>query len=152
MDLAAQHLGRQPRLIRLGAVGAVRPHIAARIVRRHDLGQHPAITVGGRRRRTFADEAIAAVDDDVRFVAECRDRDHWQRRSVGAVTHLAAILQCPAGVRVLLGGLARFGRPYLIGGLARLNRRLLILVFRCFGAGKNEASTIWPDIRCPTSD
>jgi len=44
-----------------------------------------------------------------------------------AVTHLAAILQCPAGVRVLLGGLARFGRPYLIGGLARLNRRLLLL-------------------------
>ena len=127
MDLAAQHLGRQPRLIRLGAVGAVRPHIAAGVVRGLDLRQHPAIAMGRRRHSAVADGAIAAIDDDVRFVAECRDRDHRQRRSVGAVTHLAADLQRPAGVRVLLGGLARFGRPYLIGGLARLNRRLLIL-------------------------
>ena len=49
MDLAAQHLARQPRLIRFGAIGAVRPHIAARVIRGHHLAQHLAIAVGRRR-------------------------------------------------------------------------------------------------------
>ena len=49
MDLAAQLLRRQPYLIRFGAIGAVRPHIAARVIRRHDLAEHPAIAVGRRR-------------------------------------------------------------------------------------------------------
>ena len=77
MDLTAQYLARQPCLIRLGAVGAVRPHIAAGIIRGHDLTQHPSIAVGGRRHGEATDKAIAAVDGDVRFVAEGRDRDHW---------------------------------------------------------------------------
>jgi hypothetical protein len=140
MDLAAQHPGRQPCFIRLGAIGAVRPHIAANVVRADYMAQHPAITVGRGRHGATANEAIATIDGDMRLVAECRDRNHWRWRSVGAVTHLAADLQCPAAARqgfackaregricVLLGSLVRFIQPYLIRGLARLDRRLLIL-------------------------
>ena len=138
MDLAAQHLRRQPCLIRFGAIGAVRPHIAARVIRRQDLAEQPAIAVGRRRHGAFADKAIAAGDGDVRLVAERRDRDHRQRPSIGSVTNLAADLQSPAGVRVLLSGLVRFVRPDIIRRLACLDRRLFLLrvpLFRSWNQG-----------------
>ena len=63
----------------------------------------------------------------MRLVAERWDRNHRQRRTVGAVTDLAADLQSPAGVRVLLGCLVGLVWPDLIRRLARLDRRLLLL-------------------------
>ena len=63
----------------------------------------------------------------MRLVAERWDRNHQQRRTVGAVTDLAADLQSTAGVRVLLGCLVGLVWPDLIRRLACLDRRLLLL-------------------------
>ena len=46
--------------------------------------------------------AIAPVDADVTFIAEHRSGDHGQGRAVWPVAHLAADLERPAGVGILL--------------------------------------------------
>ena len=127
MDLAAQHLACQPCLICLRTVGAVRPYIAARVIRGHDLAQHSPIALRRGRHRAIADKAILAVDGDVRLVAEGWDRNHWQRRSVRAVADLAADLQGPSRICIFLGRLVGFIWPYLIGLLPGFDRRLLRL-------------------------
>ena len=99
MDPALQALLLQRRLDLRRTIGAVRPHIGARVIRRQDLAEYPAIAVGRRRHGAFADKAVTTVDDNMRLVAERRDRDHRQRRSVGSVTDLAANLQSPAFAR-----------------------------------------------------
>jgi hypothetical protein len=71
--------------------GADRPYIAGRVIYGYDLAQHPSIAARCRRNGVIADKAVAAVDGDVRFVAERPDSDHRQWRSVGAAEDLAAV-------------------------------------------------------------
>lgn len=71
--------------------------------------------------------AEALVDADVGLVAEDQRRDHRHRRFVRAMTDLAADLQRPAGIDILLSGLGRLVGPDVAGGFALLDRFLLAL-------------------------
>ncbi len=91
-----------------------------------------------RGRGAFPDEAEAPVDCDVALVAE-----HWQgdlRQGLACLVEadLAADLQGPARVDVLLGRLVRLVGPDLIGALARLDRFLLGIVVALLGR-RNES-------------
>ena len=78
------HLARQPRLIRLGAVGAVHPHIAARVI----LGHDPDAAFITRRcglpyvTAQLRIKDVAAVDGNMGLLAEAWDSDHRQRRPI----------------------------------------------------------------------
>lgn len=73
-----------------------------------------------------ADEAMAAVDVDVRLVAEGRDREVALDRAVGLDLAFAG-LDGPAGVGVLLRRLGGLIGPDLPRLIASLDRRLLLL-------------------------
>ncbi len=98
-----------------------------------------AIGMGRRSRGAFPDEAEATVDCDVAFVAEDRQGDLRQGLACLVEPDLAADLQSPASVGILLGRLVRLVRPDLIGAPAGLDRLLLGIIVTLLGRG-NQGS------------
>lgn len=119
---------RQPLLILPRAIGAVGPDLRGGVLRRHQPRQHPPVRLRGGGHRALPDEAETPVDRDMGFVAEHRQGDPRQGRPIGTVADLAADLQRPAGIDVLLRRLVRLVRPDLLRRLAGLDRFLLAVV------------------------
>ena len=131
---AADHEAlREPGLVLPAPVGAVRPDLRAGVLPAHQVLELPPVGGRGRGNGALADEAVPAVDRDVRFVPEHRHRDLRQGRPVRAIADLTADLQRPAGVGVLLGRLIGLIGPDILGRLAVLDRRLLGLGVALFG-------------------
>ena len=97
-------------------------------------------TIGTCRRsyRTSPDEAKSSVDAHVRLVTKDGDRNHWQQCAIGAISNLAAGLQCLTGINTLLYGLIGFVRPDIFGRLARFHCRLLVLGVAPPGGGNER--------------
>src|SRR3954452_9383934 len=85
---------------------------------------------------------MPAVDADVVFVAEGRDREIDARHAIRAGLGFS-VFDCPAGVAVFLAQLGWLCRP-LWGNAAALMSRFSPSVVRCLGAATIEASMIWP--------
>ena len=127
--VASARLRPMPRimevLVGLRSVGGVGPDVG-RGVRRIDqaLAQPGPVISGSVGCLLPADEAVPAVDADMRLVAEGRDRKVVPDRAVGL--DLAG-LEGPARVGVLLRRLGRLVGPDLGCLLAGLDRRILLL-------------------------
>ncbi len=87
------------------------------------------------RSSRIPDEAEAPADADVALVAEHRQGDLRQRLALAVEPDLAADLQCPTSVDILLGRLVRLVGPDLIGALARPDRLLLGIIVTLLGRG-----------------
>lgn len=122
MNSGCEHPIKQPLLVTLRAIGAISPDLGAGVIGAHDVAKETPIRGRCRSDRHLPDEAITSVDADMRFVAEDRQGNHGQRRAVLAMTHLAADLERPARIGVLLRGLVRLVWPNLLRALARLDR------------------------------
>ena len=114
VDLRAPAMLGQMGFVGLRAVGGVGPDVARRVGRIEDVGQLRPVMGGRAGDGEAADEAVLAVDRDVRLVAEHRDGDlDLGLRAVRLRRARLGPLQRPAGVAVLLRELLRLGRPRL---------------------------------------
>src|SRR3546814_12802322 len=75
-------------------------------------GQFAAIVPGGIAGRPGADEAVAPVDADMRFVAEHGRGDLGHELTIGSLLAATALAR-PAHIAVLLGQPCRLGGPCL---------------------------------------
>ncbi len=124
VDLAAEAVPLHERLVRLRAIGAVRPDGRAGVAPVEQAPpQHPAVVGGGVGHLPAPDEAVAPVDAGVALVAEDRDRDVGVPGAVRALARPAED-EGPAGIAVLLAQLRRLVLPRL-RDTACLDLRLL---------------------------
>ena len=102
-------------------------------------GLSPSLALIG----AFADKAEPLIDADMRLVADHGRGDLRQRRPLLEIADLAADLQRPARIGILLVSLVRLAPPDLLGRFARFDSGLFFLsIVRCLGAGTSVASTI----------
>ena len=99
-------------LVRLRAVGRIRPHVARRVLFRDEVRQLRSVVTGRVRCRRCPDEPMAPVDGNVVFVPKSRDGNVDARRAVIGGLCLRE-LHRPACIAILLRELGRLVLPSL---------------------------------------
>ena len=117
VDVADEAVALQPGLVPLRAVGGIGPHAGPGVCRIEEaFAQEPAVVAAGVGIVPAADQPEPLVNAGVCLVAEGRDCDLRQPRTLG-VGRLAAGLDRPPGID--LGRPRRLIRPDLLGHSSR---------------------------------
>jgi hypothetical protein len=106
VDLRAQDTAGEELFVGLGAVGGVGRHLAGGVVGVDQLGQQRPVVAGRIGERPAADQAMPAVDAEMIFVTEGRDREINAGCAMRARLSFG-VFDRPARIAVLLPQLGR---------------------------------------------